>query len=163
MRKKTRETRLNPLQTEIALTQIITHAIDDRNVLSFHIYYFGKEGDKKPKKGQTPPPDAVINAMPQKHNNATDHRRFNTILATASINNAIEYYELFKTMQATKQAEDETFERLHIACVFSPSPEGNKDVLQFPILLVHLISLTEFSKFQSGPENQKVLQKKMIP
>src|ERR1035437_3294701 len=31
----------------------ITHAIDDKNVLSFHIDYFGKEGDKKPKKGQT--------------------------------------------------------------------------------------------------------------
>lgn len=98
----------------------ITHAIDDKNVLSFHIDYFGKDGDKKPKKGQTPPPDAVINAILQKHDSATDHRRFNAILATASINNAIEYYELFKTMQAKRQAEDEGFEPLHIACVFPP-------------------------------------------
>lgn len=109
----------------------ITHAIDDKNVLSFHIDYFGKEGDKKPKKGQTPPPEAVINAILQKHDSATDHRRFNAILATASINNAIEYYALFKTMQAKKQAEDETFIKpLHIACVFSPPAEGNKDVQQ---------------------------------
>jgi type I restriction enzyme R subunit len=34
----------------------ITHAIEDKNVLSFHIDYFGKDGDKKPKKGQNPPP-----------------------------------------------------------------------------------------------------------
>jgi type I restriction enzyme R subunit len=102
----------------------ITHAIDDKNVLSFHIDYFGKEGDKKPKKGQTPPPDAVINAILQKHDSATDHRRFNAILATATINNAIEYYELFKTMQAQKQQEDETFEPLHIACVFSPPSQA---------------------------------------
>jgi type I restriction enzyme R subunit len=108
----------------------ITHAIDDKNVLSFHIDYFGKEGDKKPKKGQIPPPDAVINAILKKHDSATDHRRFNAILATASINNAIEYYELFKTMQAQKLAEDETFEPLRIACVFSPPAEGNKDVQQ---------------------------------
>jgi type I restriction enzyme R subunit len=102
----------------------ITHAIDDKNVLSFHIDYFGKEGDKKPKKGQTPPPEAVINAILQKHDSATNHRRFNAILATASINNAIEYHELFKTIQAKKQVEDETYEPLHIACVFSPPAQA---------------------------------------
>jgi len=102
----------------------ITHAIDDKNVLSFHIDYFGKEGDKKPKKGQILPAEAVINEILKKHDSATDHRRFNAILATASINNAIEYYELFKTMQAKKQAEDETFEPLHIACVFSPPAQA---------------------------------------
>jgi len=108
----------------------ITHAIDDKNVLSFHIDYFGKEGDKKPKKGQILPAEAVINEILKKHNNATDHRRFNAMLATASINNAIEYYELFKELQAQKRAEDETYEPLHIACVFSPPAEGNKDVKQ---------------------------------
>ncbi|WP_420028654.1 type I restriction enzyme subunit R domain-containing protein, partial [Klebsiella pneumoniae] len=101
-----------------------------KNVLSFHIDYFGKEGDTKPKQGQTPPPEAVVNAILQKHDSATNHRRFNAILATASINSAIEYYELFKTMQAKRLAKDESFEPLHIACVFSPPAEGNKDVQQ---------------------------------
>ncbi len=105
----------------------ITNAIEDRNVLSFHIDYFGKDsGDenKKPKKGQTPPPEAVIKAILEKHNKATDSRRFNAILATASINNAIEYYEKFKTIQAALKAEDDDFEPLNIACVFSPPAQA---------------------------------------
>ena len=135
----------------------ITHAIDDKNVLSFHIDYFGKDGDKKPKKGQTPPPDAVIDAILQKHDSATDHRRFNAILATASINNAIEYYELFKTMQAQKKLEDESFEPLHIACVFSPPAEGNKDVQQ---LQEDLAQEKEDNKQE--PEQKKAALKTII-
>ncbi|EIJ34490.1 type I restriction endonuclease subunit R [Thiothrix nivea] len=76
----------------------ITNAIDDKNVLSFHIDYFGKDG-AKPKKGQTPPPEAVIKAILDKHDSATDQRRFNAILATASINDAIEYYRAFQCIQ----------------------------------------------------------------
>lgn len=102
----------------------ITHAIDDKNVLSFHIDYFGKEGDKKPKKGQTPPPEAVINAILEKHDSATSERRFNAILATASINNAIECHERFKAIQVQKQAEDEDYQPLNIACVFSPPAQA---------------------------------------
>ena len=102
----------------------ITHAIEDKNVLSFHVDYFGKEGDKKPKKGQTPPPEAVINAILEKHDSATNQRRFNALLASASINHAIEFYELFKRIQAQKLADDETYEPLNIACVFSPPAQA---------------------------------------
>jgi len=135
----------------------ITHAIDDKNVLGFHIDYFGKEGDKKPKKGQTPPPDAVINAILEKHDSATGHRRFNAILATASISNAIEYYELFKSIQAKRQAEDENFEPLHIACVFSPPAEGNKDVQQLQEDLTQ-----EKEDNQQEPEKKKAALKTII-
>lgn len=41
----------------------ITHAINDKNVLSFHIDYFGKEGDKKPKKT----PDTTRGSRDQCH------------------------------------------------------------------------------------------------
>ena len=135
----------------------ITHAIDDKNVLSFHIDYFGKEGDKKPKKGQTPPPEAVINAILEKHDSATDHRRYNALLATASINNAIEYFELFKTIQAKRLAEDEAFQPLHIACVFSPPAEGNKDVQQLQEDLQ-----TEKEDNQHEPEQKKAALKTTI-
>ncbi|MDE2560534.1 MAG: type I restriction endonuclease subunit R [Pseudomonas sp.] len=135
----------------------ITHAIDDKNVLSFHIDYFGKEGDTKPKQGQTPPPEAVVNAILQKHDSATNHRRFNAILATASINSAIEYYELFKTMQAKRLAKDESFEPLHIACVFSPPAEGNKDVQQ---LQEDLVQEKEDNKQE--PEKKKTALKTII-
>jgi type I restriction enzyme R subunit len=110
----------------------ITNAIDDKNVLSFHIDYFGKnktEGNKS-KKAENPPSEAVIKEILEKHNAATNHRRFNAILATASINNAIEYVEKFQFVQMQMQQLDENFEPLNIACVFSPPAEGNKDVQQ---------------------------------
>ncbi|MCG3114996.1 MAG: type I restriction endonuclease subunit R [Candidatus Manganitrophus sp. SA1] len=135
----------------------ITHAIDDKNVLSFHVDYFGKEGDKKPKKGQTPPPEAVINAILEKHDSATGQRRFNALLATASINNAIEYYEQFKRIQVQKQAENENFEPLHIACVFSPPAEGNKDVQQLQEDLAQ-----EKADNQLEPEKKKAALKAII-
>jgi type I restriction enzyme R subunit len=95
-------------------------------VLSFHIDYFGKDSkdQKKPKKGETPPPEAVIKEILKKHDAATNSRRFNAILATASINNAIEYYELFKALQTQKLAVDDGFQPLNIACVFSPPTQA---------------------------------------
>jgi hypothetical protein len=44
--------------------------------------------------------------------------RFNAVLATASINNAIEYYQLFKEIQKKKQVENPDYVPLNIACVF---------------------------------------------
>ena len=78
----------------------------------------------------TVPKRAVVEAILAKHNAATAHRRFNALLATASINDAIEYHALFTTMQAAKQAADPDYKPLNIACVFSPPAEGNPDVRQ---------------------------------
>ncbi len=111
----------------------ITHAIEDGNVLRFHIDYFkpNAEGGKAPTKpGEAIAKRAVIDAILAKHDAATGGRRFNAILATASINNAIEYHALFKTMQAEKSAADPDFKPLNIACVFSPPAEGDADVKQ---------------------------------
>ena len=114
----------------------ITHAIDDNNVLRFHIDYFKPEaqGDKKPKPqpklGDTLSQQAVVESILAKHDAATNARRFNAVLATASINHAIEYHRLFSEIQVKRQAEDEAFQPLNIACVFSPPAEGNKDVQQ---------------------------------
>ena len=111
----------------------ITHAIEDGNVLRFHIDYFKPKedaGKKAPKPGEGLAKRAVIEAILQKHDAATAGRRFNAILATASINDAIEYHSLFKTIQAEKLAADPEFKPLNIACVFSPPAEGNQDVIQ---------------------------------
>ena len=96
--------------------------------MRFHIDYFKPE--KNVTVGSTDHKKAVVNAILKKHDAATHSKRFNALLATASINDAIEYYELFKANQATKIREDETFVPLNIACVFSPPAEGNKDVQQ---------------------------------
>jgi type I restriction enzyme R subunit len=111
----------------------ITHAIEDGNVLRFHVDYFKPKeepGKKPPKPGEAIAKKAVIEAIFAKHDAATGGRRFNAILATASINDAIEYHALFKTMQADKQAADPDFKPLNIACVFSPPAEGDPDVKQ---------------------------------
>ena len=98
----------------------ITHAIDDKNVLRFHIDYFKGKGNQNPKPGGAIAQKAVAEAIIDKHNAATNQRKFNATLATASINNAIEYYKLFKNLQHQKQAENEDYLPLNIACVFSP-------------------------------------------
>ncbi len=125
----------------------ITHAIEDGNVLRFHVDYFKpkeEEGKTTPKPGEAIAKRAVIEAILTKHDAATSGRRFNAILATASINDAIEYHALFKEMQAAKLHErqaadadsDSYFKPLNIACVFSPpsqlaeNPEAKKDIEQ---------------------------------
>ena len=108
----------------------ITHAIEDRNVLRFHIDYYKAEGKGKPKARETLTQEAVVKAILDKHDAATNERKFNALLASASINHAIEYHRLFKEIQTQRQTEDSTFQPLNIACVFSPPAEGNKDVQQ---------------------------------
>ncbi|KPP95104.1 MAG: type I site-specific restriction-modification system restriction subunit HsdR [Bacteroidetes bacterium HLUCCA01] len=108
----------------------ITHAIEDRNVLKFHIDYFKGEGSIQAKPGEAIAQQAVVEAIIAKHDTATNHRKFNAVLATASINNAIEYYRLFKGIQRQEQDENPDYLPLNIACVFSPPAEGNKDILQ---------------------------------
>jgi type I restriction enzyme R subunit len=98
----------------------ITHAIEDRNVLKFHIDYFKGKGTQNAKPGEPIAQQAVVEAILDKHNAATNSRRFNATLATASINNAIEYYHLFKVIQKRKQEENEDYVSLNVACVFSP-------------------------------------------
>ena len=108
----------------------ITHAIEDGNVLRFHIDYFKPEGKNPPKPGEAIAKRAVIEAILSKHNAATGGRRFNAILATASINDAIEYHSLFAAIQKEKAEADPDFKPLNIACVFSPPAEGDPDVKQ---------------------------------
>ena len=108
----------------------ITHAIEDGNVLRFHIDYFKPEGKNPPRPGEAIAKKAVIEAILSKHDAATAGRRFNAILATSSIQDAIEYHALFKAIQSSKQAADPSFKPLNIACVFSPPAEGDPDVRQ---------------------------------
>ena len=110
----------------------ITHAIEDRNVLRFHIDYFGETtmGDNGNSERRASSPESVVDEILKKHDSVTSQRRFNALLATASINDAIKYYRLFKQAQAEQQTEDKNYALLNIACVFSPPAEGNKDVQQ---------------------------------
>lgn len=107
----------------------ITHAIDDGNVLRFHVDYYKPEGAPV-KPGETLAKQKVVEAILDKHDKATNQRRFNALFATASIDDAVEYYHLFQKIQAKRQAEDENFQPLNVACVFSPPADGNRDIAQ---------------------------------
>jgi type I restriction enzyme, R subunit len=114
----------------------ITHAIEDKNVLRFHVDYYKLKGEEAPEPGRVLEKKAVVKAILEKHDAATHARRFNALFATASINDAVEYYGLFQTIQAKRLAADPAFIPLKIACVFSPpaqlakTPEEKKDIAQ---------------------------------
>jgi type I restriction enzyme R subunit len=135
----------------------ITHAIDDRNVLKFHIDYFKGEGTVQAKPGEGIAQQAVVEAIIDKHDKATNQRKFNAVLATTSINNAIEYYSLFKKLQKQKQEEKPDYVPLHIACVFSPPAEGNKDIQQIQEDLAQ-----EKEDNKQNPEEKKKALKEII-
>ncbi|WP_286855283.1 type I restriction endonuclease subunit R [Marinobacter sp. UBA4489] len=156
----------------------ITHAIDDRNVLRFHIDYFKHESrpeaaqandagepptgkskapSKQAKPAQALAQRAVVDAILAKHEAATNQRRFNALLATASINEAIAYYRLFKDVQAEHQAEDPDYAPLNIACVFSPPANGDKDVKQLQEDLPQ-----EKADNQREPEQKKAALQEII-
>src|SRR5262249_25649225 len=81
---------------------------------------------------------------------ATDNHRFNAILATASINDAIEYYKLFNTAQREKLQADPEFAPLNIAAVFSPPGDVSADVRQLQEDLPQ-----EYEDNKTEPERKK--------
>jgi len=108
----------------------ITHAIEDRNVLRFHVEYYKPDGKNAPKPGETLAKRAVVDAILGKHDAATGGRRFNAIFATASINDAIEYVGLFNAAQTEKRQVDPHYVPLNITAVFSPPSDVSADVRQ---------------------------------
>ena len=66
----------------------ITNAIEDKNVLRFHVDYF-KPDDNSPRRADgSIKKQAIVETILSKHDAATNQRRFNAILATSSINDA---------------------------------------------------------------------------
>ena len=138
-------------------TYTITHAIEDRNVLRFHVDYYKPKDASYLSAGQTLTKQAVVEAILEKHDAATGGRRFNALLATASIVDAIEYCEVFKKLQAIRQSTDAEFVPLKIAAVFSPPAEGNKDIQQIQEDL-----LQEKEDNRNDPEGKKAALKAII-
>ena len=135
----------------------ITHAIEDQNVLRFHVDYFKPQDFPASLRGQSHDKKAVVEAILKRHDAATGDRCFNALLATASINDAIEYHEVFKTLQADLQTSDPEFAPLKIAAVFSPPAQGNKDVKQLQDDLPQ-----EKADNQHDPEGKKNALKSII-
>ncbi len=169
---KIREDRFETYKTTEAVFEkllhsyTITHAIDDKNVLRFHIDYYKGKGEQNPKPGEPLAQQAVVEAILDKHNAATNNRKFNAILATASINDAISFYRLFKEIQKKKLEENPDFEPLNIACVFSPpaqliakdgDKQSQKNAEDIKQLQEDLIQEQEDNK-QNPEEKKKALE-----
>ena len=135
----------------------ITHAIDDENVLKFHVDYYKPESKQPPKPGQALAKRAIVEAILAKHDAATVGRKFNALLATQSINDAIEYFDFFHRIQSDKKAQDPDFLPLSIACVFSPPANGNKDIAQIQEDLPN-----EKADNQEDPEGKKAALERII-
>lgn len=135
----------------------ITHAIEDKNVLRFHVDYYKPDGKNLPRAGETLAKRAVVEAILAKHDAATGGRRFNAILATASINDAVEYFRLFQTAQAEKAQADADFVPLNIAAVFSPPADVSQDVKQLQEDLPQ-----EQADNKQDPEGKKAALKEII-
>ncbi len=108
----------------------ITHAIEDGNVLRFHVDYFRPSGPDKPKPSTAVPKAAIVKEILDKHGTATGNRRFNALFATGSINDAIDYYNVFQASQLGRKMADPAYIPLNIACVFSPPADVSPDVRQ---------------------------------
>ncbi|QQD15064.1 type I restriction endonuclease subunit R [Sphingobacterium sp. UDSM-2020] len=142
----------------------ITHAIDDKNVLRFHIDYYKGQGNSNPKPGETITRQAIVEAIMEKHNAATNSRKFNAVFATASINDAIEYYLLFKAIQKEKLSQYKDYIPLNIACVFSPPVQvldkSNKNIADIKQLQEDLEQEKEDN--QHNPNEKKKALKTII-
>lgn len=110
-------------------TYTITDAIEDKNVLRFHIDYY-KPDDLYASIGEYMRKQAIAEAILKKHRAATSDYRFNALFATASINDAIEYYKILQELQDKYKSQSDEYIPLNIACVFSPPAYGNRDIMQ---------------------------------
>lgn len=123
--KTTADVFQNPLHS-----YTITNAIDDKNVLRFHVDYFKPDDATITYTSEKVRKQAIVESILGNHKAATNDMRFNALFATASINDAIEYYGLFKREQEKRINTEGDYEPLNITCVFSPPAEGNKDIMQ---------------------------------
>lgn len=105
----------------------ITHAISDNNVLRFKVEYYGNKTpdgkwDKKPlTKNQ------IVNHILDNHRKLTAQSRFNALLATPSIPDAIHFYQIFKEEQEKRAQENPDYELLNITAVFTPPMRNSSD------------------------------------
>ena len=105
----------------------ITHAITDNNVLRFKVEYYGnKTADGKPEKAPLTPKQIVEHII-DNHDKLTSQRRFNSLLATPSIPEAIRFYDIFKEEQEKRIQDNPDYEPLNVTAVFTPPMRNNSD------------------------------------
>ena len=130
-------TRVNGQQAEYVTTEdvfqkclhqyTITNAITDNNVLRFKVEHYGNtDADGNPIKDPLNIWQIVKHIL-DNHNTLTANRRFNALLATPSIPEAIIFYNIFKELQDALDKENPDYEPLNVTAVFTPPMRNNSD------------------------------------
>lgn len=130
-------TRVNGQQAEYVTTEdvfqkclhqyTITNAITDNNVLRFKVEHYGNtDADGNPIKDPLNIWQIVKHIL-DNHNTLTANRRFNALLATPSIPEAIIFYDIFKELQDAYVKDNPDYEPLNVTAVFTPPMRNNSD------------------------------------
>lgn len=130
-------TRVNGQQAEYVTTEdvfqkclhqyTITNAITDNNVLRFKVEHYGNtDADGNPIKDPLTVSQIVKHIL-DNHNTLTANRRFNALLATPSIPEAIIFYGIFKELQDALVQDVPDYEPLNVTAVFTPPMRNNSD------------------------------------
>ncbi len=105
----------------------ITHAISDNNVLRFKVEYYGNKVSDGQLAAKPITKSQIVEHILDNHDKLTAQRRFNALLATPSIPDAIRYYEIFKEEQERRIQADPDYVPLNITAVFTPPTRNSSD------------------------------------
>ncbi len=110
----------------------ITHAINDNNVLRFKVEYYGNKDAQGKKTGTDLTRKQIVDHILDNHDKLSAQRRFNALLATPSIPDAVRYYETFKREQEKRALADPDYVPLNVTAVFTPPMKTTtfEDLLQ---------------------------------
>lgn len=130
-------TRINGQQAEYVTTKdifqkclhqyTITNAITDNNVLRFKVEHYGNtDADGNP---INEPLNIwqIVKHILDNHDTLTANRRFNALLATPSIPDAIIFYDIFKELQDALVKDNPDYVPLNITAVFTPPMRNSSD------------------------------------
>lgn len=105
----------------------ITNAITDNNVLRFKVEHYGNtDADGNPI-NEPLTIWQIVKHILDNHDTLTANRRFNALLATPSIPEAIIFYEIFKELQDALVKEDPDYVPLNVTAVFTPPMRNSSD------------------------------------
>lgn len=130
-------TRINGQQAEYVTTKdifqkclhqyTITNAITDNNVLRFKVEHYGNtDADGNPI-NEPLTIWQIVKHILDNHDTLTANRRFNALLATPSIPEAIIFYEIFKELQDALVKDEPDYVPLNVTAVFTPPMRNISD------------------------------------
>ena len=105
----------------------ITHAINDNNVLRFKVENYRNKTPEGERNSRPLTKNQIVCHILDNHDKLTAQRRFNALLAVASIPDAIRFYQVFKEEQDRRAEADPEFVPLNITAVFTPPKKNSSD------------------------------------